>query len=359
MKKEILLSYFPKNTVKRYQELVAVFENLDNAWKASARELIKIGWEEKLVQEFFAWKNKVNEEKIAKILEHEKIYCLTRDDKQYPANLKELYDPPFCLFVRGELPKDGFNLAVVGTRKYTTYGKQMTEELVAELTQNGLNIISGLALGIDGIAHETTLKAGGKTMAVLGTGINDAHIYPGAHRDLAKRIINSNGALISEYPPGALPSRFGFPKRNRIIAGLSLGVLVTEAPEESGALITAQCALDLGREIFAIPHSITSPTAKGTNALIKNGAHLINSAKDILEILNLQEIKQFIGNREILPDSPIEAKFLQHLSREPLHVDQIIKLTQLDSPTVNATLTMMEMKGKVRNLGAMMYVLGK
>lgn len=359
MRKEILLSYFPKITCKRYHDLIAIFDNLDNVWQATSDDLIKIGWEKKLVNEFIDWKNKVNEEKIAKILEHENINCLTKDDKNYPVSLKELYDPPFCLFVRGVLPKDGFNLAVVGTRKYTTYGKQVTEEIVSGLVQNGLTIISGLALGIDGIAHETTLQTGGKTIAVLGTGINDTHIYPCSHRNLAKRIINFGGALISEYPPGTLPSRFGFPKRNRIIAGLSLGVFVTEAPEDSGALITAQCALDLGREVFAIPHPITSPTAVGTNTLIKNGAHLINSAKDILEILNLQEIKQFIGNREILPDSPTEATLLKFLSREPTHVDQLIKLTQLDSPTINATLTMMEMKGKVRNLGGMMYVLGK
>lgn len=359
MRREILFSYFPKNTVKRYQELVTIFDNLENAWGASAEDLVKIGWEEKLVSEFTDWKNKIDENKITKVLQQENIYCLTRDDENYPTSLKELYDPPFCLFVRGELPKDGFNLGVVGTRKYTTYGKQITEEIVTELTQNGLNIISGLALGIDGIAHETCLKNGGKTVAVLGAGINNNHIYPSSHRDLAKRIIHSGGAVISEYPPGALPSKFSFPKRNRIVAGLSLGVLVTEAPEDSGALITAQVANDLGREVFAIPHALTSPNAVGTNNLIKNGAHLVNSAKDILEILNLQEIKQFIGNREILPDSPTEAKLLEYLDKEPHHVDEITKLTQLDSPTVNATLTMMEMKGKVRNLGGMMYVLGK
>src|SRR3989339_242634 len=150
MRKEILFSYFPKNTVKRYHDLVAVFENLDNAWQASVNDLIKIGWEKKLAHEFGDWKNKIDELKIAKILKQENIYCLTRDDTNYPANLKELYDPPFCLFIRGELPKDEFNLAVVGTRKYTTYGKQVTEDLVTELVQNGLTIISGLALGIDG-----------------------------------------------------------------------------------------------------------------------------------------------------------------------------------------------------------------
>lgn len=359
MKKEILFSYFPKNTVRRYQELVAAFNNLEQAWQAGEPELIKIGWGEKLTREFISWKNQLDENKISKILQQEKIYCLTRDDETYPASLRELYDPPFCLFVRGTIPKDGFNLAVVGTRKYTTYGKQVTEEIVTGLAENGITIVSGLALGIDGIAHEATLRSGGKTIAVLGTGINDAHIYPSVHRNLANRIINAGGAIISEYPPGALPSRFGFPKRNRIVAGLSSGVLVTEAPEDSGALITAQSTLDLGREIFAVPHPITSPNSIGTNTLIKNGAHLINSAKDILEILNLQEIKQFIGNREVLPDSPTEAELLKHLSHESLHVDQIVKLTKLDSSTINATLTLMEMKGKVRNLGGMMYVLGR
>lgn len=359
MRREILLSYFPKMTCKRYHDLITKFDNLDNAWQATSDDLKKIGWEEKLVNEFFDWKNNLREDKIAKILEHENIICLTKDDDNYPEKLKELYDPPFCLFARGELKKDDFALAVVGTRKYTTYGKQVTEEIVSELVQNGLTIISGLALGIDGIAHEATLQANGRTIAVLGTGINEQHIYPGSHRDLAKRIISSGGAVISEYPPGTLPTRFTFPRRNRIIAGMTLGTLVIEAPEESGSLITAQCALDNGREVFAIPQNITMENSLGTNTLIKNGAHLITSAKDILEILQLQDIKDIVENRAIIPDSPIEAKLLEHLSREPIHVDQLTKNSALDSSTVNATLTLMEMKGKVRNLGGMQYVLGK
>lgn len=359
MRKEILLSYFPKMTCKRYHDLLAVFNNLNNAWQATSDDLKKKGWEEKLANEFFDWKNKLDEDKIEKILKHENITCLTKDDDNYPEKLKELYDPPFCLFIRGELKPDDFALAVVGTRKYTTYGKQVTEEIVADIARQGITIVSGLALGIDGIAHETALKAGGRTIAVLGTGINEQHIYPGSHRDLAKRIINSGGAVISEYPPGTLPTRFTFPRRNRIIAGMTLGTLVIEAPEESGSLITAQCALDNGREVFAIPQNITMENSLGTNTLIKNGAHLITSAKDILEILQLQDIKDIVENRAIIPDSPIEAKLLEYLSREPTYVDQLIKNSALDSSAVNATLTLMEMKGKVRNLGGMQYVLGR
>lgn len=359
MKKEILLSYFPKITSKRYQTLIAVFDNLENAWAASQNDLQKIGWEEKLSSEFINWKNKIDEEKIAKILEHEKINCLTKDDNDYPKLLKEIYDPPFCLFVRGKLKNDGHNLAVVGTRKFTTYGKQITEELVAPLAQQGIIIISGLAFGIDSIAHEETLKNNGVTIAVLGSGVNKNHVFPSAHRRLAEKIIGQGGAVISEYPPGTLPTKYTFPRRNRIVAGMSLGTLIIEAPEESGALITTQCALDNNREVFAVPQNINSPTSAGPNNLLKNGAHLVTSAKDILEILNLEEIKKIVDNKKITSDSPIEEKILTTLSREPIHVDQIIKNTQLDSPTINATLTLMEMKGQVRNLGGMQYILGK
>ncbi len=359
MKKEILLSYFPKITSKRYQQLIAVFDNLDNAWQANSEALKTTGWDEKVIKEFLDWKNKIDENKIAKILEQENIYCLTKDDEEYPELLKQIYDPPFCLFVRGNLDMIKFPVAVVGTRKFTNYGKQVTGEIISELAKQGITIVSGLALGIDGIAHETTINAGGKTIAVLGTGINRKHVYPASHYQLSEKIIASGGALVSEYPPGALPSKYSFPRRNRIIAGLSIGTLVIEAPEESGSLITSQCALDYGREVFAIPQNINSINSTGVNNLLKNGAHLVTKAEDILEVLNLEKIKEFIDNQEIIPDSPTEAKILQILTGEPVHVDVISKKAELDSPTVNATLTLMEMKGKVRNLGGMNYILGR
>lgn len=357
--KEVLLSHWPKATVKRYQTLLSVFSNLDNVWEAKQKELEEMGWKPDLVKNFLDWKNSVDEEKITKILKQEKITCILKTDENYPESLKEIYDAPFCLFTRGELSNDGFALAVVGPRKFTPYGKQITEEIVTELASQGIVIVSGLALGIDSIAHKATLSARGKTVAVLGSGINDRHIYPASHRGLAESIVNSGGAVISEYPPGALPSKFTFPRRNRIVAGMSLGTLVIEAAEGSGALITAQSALDNNREVFAIPQNITSPNSAGVNQLIKNGAHPVTCAQDIIDALDLKDIKNFISNREIVPDSPTEAKLLEFLSREPIHVDNLVKQTKLDSPSVNATLTLMEMKGKVKNLGGMMYVLSR
>ncbi|MFH1946596.1 MAG: DNA-processing protein DprA [Candidatus Magasanikbacteria bacterium] len=359
MQKEILLAHWPKITHKRYQQLLGFFSSLNNAWRATSADFAKMGWKDELVTDFLNWKNNVDEDKIAKILEQEKITCVLKDDDNYPKLLKEIYDAPPCLFTRGELNNDGFTLAVVGPRKFSPYGKQITEEIVRDLASQGIIIVSGLALGIDSIAHNTTLQAGGKTIAVLGSGINDRHIYPAQHRDLAKNIIEKGGAVISEYPPGALPSKFTFPRRNRIVAGMSLGTLVIEAAEGSGALITAQSALDNNREVFAVPQNITSPNSAGVNQLIKNGAHPVTSAQDIIDVLDLEDIKNFISNREIVPDSPTEAKLLEFLSREPIHVDQLVKNCKLDSPSVNATLTLMEMKGKVRNLGGMNYVLSR
>lgn len=359
MKKEILLSYFPKITIKRYRELLGVFSSIDNIWKAEFDDLKKTKWDDSLIHEFLVWRENLDEEKVHKILDHENIHCLTQDDQDYPELLKQIYDPPLCLFVRGELKNDGYNLAVVGTRKYTPYGQQVAEELVPQIAAQGITIVSGLAFGIDSIAHEATLKVHGKTIAVLGSGINDRHIYPSQHRELAQRIIEGGGAVISEYPPGTLPSNFTFPRRNRLIAGMSLGTLVIEAPEKSGALITASCALENGREVFAIPQNITSRTATGPNNLIKMGAKPTTCAQDIVDALDLQNIVQYVTNKDILPDSPTEATLLTHLSKEPTGVDELIKKSGLGSATVNSTLTLMEMKGKIRNIGGMMYVLAR
>lgn len=359
MRKEVLLAHFPKITPKRYQQLLAAFSSLDQVWEAEFDEFKKIGFDDTLIHEFLTWREHVDEEKIQKILDNEQMECITLHDKNYPTLLKQIYDPPFCLFVRGKLNNDGYNLAVVGTRKFTRYGKQVTEELIHELAQSGITIVSGLAFGIDSIAHETTVKAQGKTIAVLGSGINRAHIYPSAHRELSEKIIKNNGALISEYPPGTVPNIYTFPRRNRIIAGMSLGTLVIEAAEKSGALITAECAVENGREVFAIPQNITSGTSIGPHNLIKTGAKLVTNAQDIIDTLDLHDIAQYVTNTEILPDSPIEAELLHILTKEPIHVDQITKQSKLSSREINATLVLMEMKGKVKNLGGMMYVLAR
>lgn len=359
MRKEILLAHFPKITVKRYQQLLAAFSSVDKIWEAEFDDLKKAGFEDELTHEFLSWRKHLDVEKIEKILDQEKIHCITTDEKEYPELLKQIYDPPICLFIRGHLTHAHFNLAVVGTRKFTQYGKQVTEELVSELARHGVTIVSGLAFGIDSIAHHAAIVAHGNTIAVLGSGINKRHIYPSAHMELSERIIDKGGAIISEYPPGTLPNKYTFPRRNRIIAGISLGTLVIEAAEKSGALITAECTLENGREIFAIPQNITSITSTGVNNLIKSGAKLITCAEDIIDSLDLQDIAHYVTNTEILPDSPSEAQLLQILTREPIHVDAMAKRSNLSSREISATLVLMEMKGKVKNVGNMMYVVAR
>lgn len=368
MKIEIALSYFIKITPKRYKDLVRVFYHIEDIWQADAIALRSTGWDDELIQEFLTWKNSFDQHKAQAILEKENIECITIDDERYPPLLKEIYDPPFCLFVRGNLEPLKFPLAVVGTRKATPYGNQITELLVKPLAQAGVCIVSGLALGIDGLAHQATLDVKGRTVAVLGGGVDSKTIQPTRHTKLAEHIIANGGAVISEYPPGTEPFAYSFPRRNRIIAGMTLGTLVIEAGDASGTLITAQCALDGNRDVFAVPQNITSPTSIGTNNLLKMGARLVTSAQDILDVLGVAQKKGTDAwssrppdsqEREIkiTADSKEEKILLPLLSLEPVHIDDIIKNSLLESRVVTSTLTLMEIKGKVKNLGGMMYVL--
>jgi DNA processing protein len=270
----------------------------------------------------------------------------------YPRLLKEIYDPPKQLYVWGELrAEENYPLAIVGTRKISSYGRQATIDLTRDLTKAGLTIISGLALGVDGLAHEACLDVGGRTIAVLGSGLKK--IYPAEHKKLAEKIVANGGAVISEYEPDQGPAKWTFPVRNRIVAGMSLGVLVIEAPEKSGSLITASCALDLGREIFAVPGNIQSQNSFGTNQLIKSGAKAITQASDILDALNLElnlEIK-----KEIIPSNEKEKIILEILNPGPAHIDEIIKQSKLEARVISSTLTIMEMMGKIKNLGGGKY----
>jgi len=320
-------------------------------------DLMEAGLEEAIAHEFLAWRDSSPVEKITEQMEREGIHTVSLNEDGYPHLLKEITDPPHTLFVRGALPHaEQPSLAVVGTRACSTYGRRACEEIVAPLARQGMVIVSGLALGIDGYAHQAAIDSNGLTVAVLGSGVDRRHVSPSSHRDLSEEIIFRGGSVISEYPPGFLPTNYSFPARNRIIAGLSLGTLVVEAPEDSGALITARCALDYNREVFAIPHPINSLSGVGPNNLIKMGARPVTSAMDITDALNLKNLKDIVDNRKALPSSHTEAKILSTLSREPKHVDAIIKHTGLDSPVVMSTLTLMEMKGKVKNIGGMMYI---
>lgn len=364
MKYHAALAHFPKITYNRYQKLAAYFsdlpagrQDLKNVWEAEISDLAPAGLEENIAQEFLVWREANPIEKIMERLEKESIETVSIHEPNYPKLLKEINDPPHTLFIRGQLPTTASpTLGVVGTRKFTAYGKRACEDIVGPLAKQGFVVISGLALGIDGIAHQTTLDSGGTTIAVLGTGINKSNIYPSFHQPLSEKIIASGGAIISEYPPGFEPTKYSFPARNRIIAGMSMGTLVIEAPETSGALITARCALDYNREVFAIPHSIHSPTGIGPNNLIKMGAKLITNSQDIIEALNIEGLIDTIQNRETLPSSPTEAKIFACLSKEPQHIDVIIKNSGLDSASISSAMILMEMKGMIRNLGGMNYV---
>jgi DNA processing protein len=285
------------------------------------------------------------------------VKVLTHHDADYPSRLKEIYDYPPLLYVRGSLlPEDEWCLAVVGTRRATVYGRQVAEEIVTDLAQNRITIVSGLARGIDSVAHHSALAAGGRSIAVFACGLDI--VYPGENANLALQIMRQ-GALISEYPLGTRPKADNFPRRNRIMSGLSLGVLVVEAGETSGAMITAHMAVEQNREVFAVPGSILSPASRGTNHLIQEGAKLVRDCADILEELNLTAVARQLEMKEIIPASDTESLLLKQLSAEPTHIDEVCRSSGLAASTVSSTLAMMELKGLVKQVGAMNYVLAR
>jgi DNA processing protein len=258
------------------------------------------------------------------------------------------------LYVRGQLiTEDEWAVAIVGTRRASAYGRTVAARLSTDLAVNHVSVVSGLARGIDGEAHRAALKAGGRTIAVMGCGLD--LVYPAEHRNLAQEIVE-NGALVSEYPLGTRPEAGNFPPRNRIISGLALGVLVVEAGLKSGALITADYAADQGRDVFAVPGNLFVRSSIGTNRLIQDGAKLVTGAEDILEELNLMMIAQQTEVRAVVPETEIEALILKHLGLEPVHVDELSLRSGLPIAKVTSNLALMELKGMVRQVGGMNYV---
>ena len=276
---------------------------------------------------------------------------ITIDNQDYPYLLKRIKEPPGRIYVREKIPKGDF-LAIVGTRQCSTYGKQATINITKDLIRAGLGIISGMARGIDTIAHQACLEAGGKTIAVLATPIDDESIYPRENLKLSHEIIRQGGCLLSESPTGASTDRWSFPRRNRLISGLSIGVLVIEAKTKSGAIITAQWAQKQNKKLFAIPGSIYSSNSWGPNHLIKKGAKLVQSAKDILEELGITPIQR---QEKIINNSDEGILILKILKSGPLHIEDIIKQAGLSPQKVCSTLSLMEIEGQVRNLGRNIY----
>ncbi len=261
------------------------------------------------------------------------------------------------LYVRGDLaPEDEWSVAVVGTRKITPYGREVTHQLCTALARRNITVVSGLARGVDAVAHRAALDAGGRTIAVFACGVDV--VYPSEHRQLAADI-TSSGALISEYPVGSTPDSSNFPARNRIISGVSLGTVVVEAGEKSGALITASRALEQNREVFAVPGSIFGPQSTGTNRLIRDsGAKLVLSVDDVLDELRLQMAPQQMEMRLLLPANEIESTLHALLGPEPVHIDALIRASNLPAAEVSSALVMMELKGLARAAGGMTYVGG-
>jgi DNA processing protein len=338
----------------RLQGLIAHFGDLESAWAADPADLAEAGLGAKVIERILAARETVSLDHVWEKIESQGIKILTWGDEAYPARLKEIDQPPPVLYIRGEyLPDDLFAVAVVGTRKVTPYGRQVTEEIASFLAGNGITVVSGLARGVDAVAHHAALRAGGRTMGILGSGVDK--IYPPEHRALAEQIIE-RGALVSDYAVGTPPDASNFPPRNRIIAGLSLAVVVVEAAETSGALITAEFAAGQGREVFAVPGSILAPQSKGTNRLIQKGAQPLLSPADLMQALDLTRVGAQKTARKILPADEVEARVLTVLSGEPLHVDEIRNQANLPIEKISAALALMELKGMVRQVGGMNYV---
>jgi DNA processing protein len=342
---------------QRMKMLLGFFYSAERAWKASASELEQSGIGPALTEKIIIERPAINPEKEWEKLARENIQILTPDDLSYPRLLKEIPSAPFVLYKKGDLDLNAAPLlSVVGSRKFTAYGNQVTASLVKDLVQAGLTIVSGLALGIDSMAHRSALENGGKTIAVLGNSLDEKNIYPRANVNLAQEI-SENGLLLSDYPIETPAGEFTFPARNRLIAGLSLGTLIIEAGEKSGSLITANLALEFNREVFSVPGSIFSAQSAGANQLLRTGAKLVMGVKDILEELNLEE-KNGTKNVPVkIPSTKEEEILLKILSRDPVHIDNLSRISKLGTASISATLSMMEIKGWIKDIGGQNYII--
>ncbi len=350
------LSIVPGIGPAKFRRLVDALGSPEAVWKARPGHLAEAGTDRRTVESLVVTRNRIDLEREMEKLLRLDVQVVTLEDDAYPHPLQTIADPPPILYIRGQiLPSDDLAVAIVGTRKPTVYGRQSAELFSKGLAENGVTVVSGLARGIDTFAHRAALDAGGRTLAVLGSGLDI--IYPGENRKLAAEIVEQ-GALVSEFPLGTKPDGVNFPRRNRIISGLSLASLIVEAGETSGALITAEFALEQGREVFAVPGNIFSPASRGPNRLISEGAKPICGMEDLLEELNLESAVQQSAARCAIPESDSEAQVYRCLSHEPLHIDEVRRVVCLPISVVSSALTMLELKGLARQVGGMNYVKG-
>ncbi len=340
----------------RFRRLVESLGSPEAAWKARPAQLAQAGLDRRTIESLAATRPRVDLEREMEKLRRLGVRVLTLEEDEYPHRLRNIADPPPVLYLKGDLrPEDELAVALVGTRRPTVYGRQAAELFARGLAENGVTVVSGLAKGIDTFAHRAVLDARGRTLAVLGSGLDI--IYPSENRRLAAEVAE-RGALISEFPLGTQPDAINFPRRNRIISGLSAACLVVEAGETSGALITAEFALEQGRNVLAVPGNIFSPASKGANRLISDGARPACELGDLLEELNLDNAVEHREARKAIPESDSEAAILRCLGHEPLHIDEIRRAVCLPTSVVSSTLTMLELKGLARQAGGMNYVRG-
>jgi DNA processing protein len=342
----------------KLQRLLDYFGDLAAAWTAGPFELSAAGLDKRALENLLKAQKELD---LDVELDRARQVCdtiLTWDDPAYPRRLKQIAQPPPILYIKGALdPADDWALAIVGMRSATAYGKEVARSFATDLVRNKMTVVSGLARGIDAAAHVAALEAGGRTIAVLGNGIDQ--VYPSEHAKLSQMIFE-HGALISDYPVGMKPDAANFPPRNRIISGISLGVLIAEGDETSGALITCDFALEQDREVFAVPGNIFRRESRGPNKLIRESrAKLVTRVDDILEELNMTMIAEKQAARAIVPTNETEAILLKYLSADPLHVDELRQQVDLPIAQVTASLALMELKGMVTQIGGMNYIIAR
>ncbi len=354
----LAFSAFPGVGPVRFALLLSHFGSARAAWEASSKDLLKINFGEKLTAKFDEFRREFDVAGYAGKLKDKEVSFLILTDEKYPKLLKQISDPPFVLYVKGK-KVEGWDInksiAVVGTRKITNYGREVTQLLTKQLVSAGLTIVSGLAFGVDAAAHEAAIEAGGKTIAVLGCGVDCCN--PRTNQRLYDKIIDGNGVVVSEMPLGHFALKGLFPARNRIISGLSLGVLVTEGAKDSGALITASDAAAQGREVFAVPGPITSSLSAGPTELIKKGAKLVSTVEDILEELKIKSSTSRTSStgRNLDGATEEENKIIQILENEPIEFDEIVRIISWPASEVGSILSIMEIKGMVKNTGNNVY----
>ena len=345
---------------KKFNLLLEHFGSAKNAWEAPLDELKTIGIGTKVPEDFAAFRKNFSIEGYEQLLQAKGVKYLIVSEASYPQRLAKINNPPFILYIRGNpdilMPHSakGYGgaqqdkmIAIVGTRKITSYGRQVTEMFTQELVHAGCIIVSGLALGVDAVAHKATLDAGGKTIADLGCGVDCC--YPSTNSRLYDEILDKGGAIVSEYGLGVPPNQGSFPSRNRIIAGLSQGVLVTEGAVDSGSLITAKDAFENNRPVFAVPGPITSTLSKGPYELIQKGGRLVTSGREVLEALHIKGITGTTSTTILKGDTEEEQKIIDLLGEQEMDFDEIVKKTNIQSSMVGGILSLMEMKGMVKS----------